>query len=70
MKNISLNTECNIQIRGNDNVILSDNTTKKFSKDIDSINLKSQKNAVAMSIKYSNSNVYGILSYPIYNLLF
>ena len=66
MKYISLNTKCNIQIRGNDNEILSDNTTKNFSKDIDSINSKSQKNAVAMSIKYSNSSVYGILSYPIF----
>lgn len=63
---ISLNTGCNIQIRNNSNNILSDNTNSIFKDEIDTLNNSSQNNNLIMSIKYANSSVYAILSYPIY----
>jgi signal transduction histidine kinase len=66
MKYISLNNSCNIQIRDNLGKTLASNTTPEFENEINKINNQSQNGSAVIQIKYANSCVYGILSYPIY----
>ncbi|WP_143317002.1 HAMP domain-containing sensor histidine kinase [Clostridium sp. HBUAS56017] len=63
---ISLNNSCNIQIRDNSNKILASNTAVEFGTEIDKNSTKALNGSAVILIKYSNSSVYGILSYPIY----
>lgn len=66
VKYISLNNSCTLQVRNNNNDIISDNTDNQFPIELNSLSEKSKNGSAEVYMKYSNDTVTGMLSYPIY----
>ncbi len=64
---ISVNSECNVEIRDYKNNVLVGNINEDFSEELNLLNTESKDNSGVIYIDYKDSTVYGILSYTIYN---
>lgn len=64
---ISVNSECNVEIRDYKNDVLVGNINEDFLEELNLLNTETKDNSGLIYIDYRDSTVYGILSYTIYN---
>lgn len=65
-KNICLNYDCNLLISNMTGKVIQNNISKSFDSIVSQVIKSSQQGKAVVYLKYSNHNLYGILSYPIY----